>query len=865
MITVSEVDHVDGSVRAASDVAVALEDWRWLQTEPGELADPGGAVLCEGWMPAFALGTAAAAAAQNGFDVQSGTYNLDAYDHWFRCTFTTDSELGTPHSLTFEGLATVAEVWLDERSILKSRSMFQPRCLRLSNLEPGQHRLLIRCEALEPMLQAKQPRPRWKTRLVRHQNFRLFRTSCIGRMPGWSPVAQPVGPFRPVTLTSHHGPQINDLSLVTSYSPEQEQGQLHLRMGLEEHEPPRSAVLRVADLELNCNVLTPKSHRVDIELASEIQGVRPWYPSTHGEPVLYPVSVLLQFAHRVIEVDLGKVGFRRVEVSKGRDGNDFLVSINGTELFCRGANWTPPDLERLGGTREEYRRLLTLARDAGMNMLRVSGTMAYETGDFYDLCDELGLLVWQDFMFANMDYPFADRSFSDLVETEVKTQMRRICRHPSLAILCGGSEVYQQGAMMGLAEETWQGQFFKEQLPNLCAEIDPNIPYCENSPSGGVLPFHTDRGVSHYFGVGAYLRPFGDERLNEPRFAAECLAFSTPPDTTPLLSLLGNRAPGHDPKYKERVPRDAGSGWDFADVSDHYLEELFGISARDLRYSDPDRYLYLSRITVGEVMMRVLSSWRRDEARCRGALIWLFKDLWLGSGWGLVDSLGNPKAPYHYVKRVMSSIAVFFSDEGLNGLDVYVINDRTEDLCGQLDLEAFDHEDRRIKQVTLNLHVAARSRVRENFERLVGHFVDPTFSYRFGPNRFAVVAARFTLNNADINLGDNPTVHAHYFPTGFRQIARSETHLKGTAFSDSCGNWKVRIHAKKFAQSVYIDTKEFIPEDNYFHIAPGHERIISLRPSSIPHSPGISNFSGRLRAANTSVSFKISVDDHSAT
>lgn len=861
MSTISEVDYVDGSVRASSDVPITLEHWQWLQTEPGEATEPSAAVLCEGWMPARAPGTAAAAATQNGLDVHSESYNLDAYDHWFRCTFTIDLEPDAPHSLTFEGLATVAEVWLDEQSILKSTSMFQPRCLRLSNLEPGQHRLLIRCEALEPMLKAKQPRPRWKTRLVSHQNFRLFRTSCIGRMPGWSPVAQPVGPFRPVTLTSHRGPQISDLNLVTSYSLEREQGELHLRMVLDEQEAPQSALLRVAGLELNCKVLTSKSHRVDIELVSEIQGVRPWYPSTHGEPVLYKASIFLQFADRAIEVDLGKVGFRHIEVSKGPDGDDFLFIINGTEIFCRGANWITPDLQHHGGTREEYRYLLMLARDAGMNMLRISGTTAYETKDFYELCDELGLLVWQDFMFANMDYPFADRAFAAVVETEVKTQMRRICRHPSLAIICGGSEVYQQGAMMGLPEETWQGQFFKKYLPNLCAEIDPNIPYCENSPSGGALPFHTDWGVSHYFGVGAYLRPFGDERLNEPRFAAECLAFSIPPDTAPLLTLLGNRAPGHDPKYKERVPRDAGSGWDFADVSDHYLEELFGFSARDLRYSDPDRYLYLSRITVGEVMMRVLSSWRRDEARCRGALIWLFKDLWLGSGWGLVDSMGNPKAPYHYIKRVMSPISVFLIDEGLNGLEVYVINDGPEDLRGQLDLEAFDHEDRRIKQVTLNLHVAARSRFRENFERLVGHSFDPTFSYRFGPNRIAVIAARLTVANARHSLDDDRTIHAHYFPTGFQQIARSDTHLKGTAFSDSMGNWKIRVHTKKFAQSVYIDTTEFAPEDNYFHIAPGHERIINLRSLSVPNSLTPPRFNGRLRAANTLASFKISVEN----
>ena len=191
--------------------------------------------------------------------------------------------------------------------------------------------------------------------------------------------------------------------------------------------------------------------------------------------------------------------------------------------------------------------------------------------------------------------------------------------------------------------------------------------------------------------------------------------------------------------------------------------------------------------------------------------------------------------------------------------------DKAEDLRGQLDIEAFDHEGRRIKQVTLDLHVAARSRFRENVERLVGHAFDPTFSYRFGPNRFAVIAARFTMAPTHHGQEDDQSIHAHYFPTGFQHIPRSEAPLEGTAFADQNGTWKVRIRAQKFAQSVYIDTQKFAPEDNYFHIAPGHERTISLRPLPGAHSQDRSNFSGRLRAANTSASFKIGVEGRSAT
>ena len=144
-------------------------------------------------------------------------------------------------------------------------------------------------------------------------------------------------------------------------------------------------------------------------------------------------------------------------------------------------------------------------------LTRVGGTMVYESDDFYRACDELGLLVWQDFMFARMDYP-QDQAFVSSVTTEATQQVHRLSRHPSVALYCGNSEVEQQAAMVGVPRDAWRSRLFSEVLPEICARWHPAAPYVPSTPSGGAMPFHADSGITHYYGVGAYLRPVADAR-----------------------------------------------------------------------------------------------------------------------------------------------------------------------------------------------------------------------------------------------------------------------------------------------------------------------------------------------------------------
>ncbi len=248
--------------------------------------------------------------------------------------------------------------------------------------------------------------------------------------------------------------------------------------------------------------------------------------------------------------------------------------MNGVAVFARGAVWTPVDWLGLAPSEAELRAAVETARQAGMNILRVPGTAAYETAAFHDLCDELGMLVWQDFMFANLDYPIADEAFRALVESEVAQVASRLAGRPSTVVFCGNSEVEQQVAMFGLEPALGRGELFGELLPAALEAAGADAVYVPSAPCGGDLPFRPDRGVANYYGVGGYRRPLEDARRADVRFAAECLAFANVPSEDAVDRLMGGR-PGdvaiHHPAWKAGVPRDVGNGWDFDDVRDHYL------------------------------------------------------------------------------------------------------------------------------------------------------------------------------------------------------------------------------------------------------------------------------------------------------
>lgn len=779
--------------------------WRMALTAAGSAADPAALQTLSDVLDAPVPGTVAGALERAGRFDRTAPEPLDHLDAWY--VLDLSGEAPGEAVLHFDGLATITEIWWNGALALSSDSMFVRHALPVTLT--GNDRLALCFRALKPHLEKRGPRARWRPQMITPQGLRLVRTTLLGRMPGWCPEVHAAGPWRPVRLTRPTPAIASDIRLSARLH-ENGKGQLEIGFTLDSAAAP---IVECAGVAVEA---IPNGDR-SFSASLTIPNVEAWWPRTHGSPVLHDISLVLDGVRQ----KLGRTGFRRIEIDRGADGRDFALLVNGTKIFCRGAVWTTADIVDLPGTRDRYEPLLKLAADANMNMLRIGGTMAYETPAFFALCDELGLMVWQDFQFANFDYPANDPAFVENVRTEVAQFLDATAASPSLAVLCGGSEIDQQAAMLGLPETAWAGPLTLDILPALVATHRPDVPYVENSPSGGAMPFSPDVGVTHYYGVGAYCRPLEDARRAAVRFAAESLAFANVPEQQTLDAHLPVPAV-HDPRWKARVPRDRGASWDFEDVRDHYLGLLYHHDPARLRREDPTRYLDLSRATVAEVMEATFAEWRREQSTCNGALVWTFQDLLPGAGWGVVDATGLPKSAWHALRRAFRPVQVTLSDEGTNGLDVHVINDSADEQSLTVELSCLRDGRQPVVSGRREITLAPHSAQKMPATQLFGAFFDTTYAFRFGPPAHDVTVARL-IDAAGAVIAD-----AFHFPRG-RAAAMNSAAITAT-LDDGPDGWSLELSTDRFAQSVVIEAEGFLPSDCWFHLAPGTAKTIRLAP-----------------------------------
>ncbi|KQS76619.1 beta-mannosidase [Rhizobium sp. Leaf384] len=787
------------------DPRPVTQGWRLVLTAPGLHTEPSGLTDDDG-IPALVPGTVAEALEAAGLFDRTAPHPLNGQDAWF-LTVLEDERPGEA-LLRFEGLATIADVFLNGEKILSSQSMFTRHAVSV-RLTGDKDRLAICCRALLPHLSRKLKRARWRTKMIVPAGLRGVRTTTLGYMPGWCPEIQAAGPYRPVTLERPQETAVGAVNIAAALDAD---GTGHLTVRFE--------TTTTLPIRLCCagHVTDMSVEDGHAEATLVLPGIAPWWPRSHGEPRLHDVEILVNGDR----IALGRTGFRRTEIDRGADGTHFALKVNGVDVFCRGAVWTNADIARLPGDRTAYAPWLHLAAEANMNMIRIGGTMTYETQAFFALCDELGLMVWQDVMLANFDYPAEDEVFAEALREEVETLLQMTRASPSLVIVCGGSEMYQQAAMMGLAERVWAGPLTETLLPGIVADLRPDLVYVPNSPFGGAQPFSPNAGVGHYYGVGAYERPLEDARRADVRFAAECLAFSNVPEQATLDTHLPV-APVHDPRWKARVPRDRDASWDFEDTRDHYLGLLYGLDPARLRREDPARYLDLSRAVTGEVVEATFSEWRRTGSGCGGALVWTLQDLLAGAGWGLVDATGLPKPVWHAARRAFRPVQVLLLDEGTNGLDVHLVNDTADAVPVRLELTCLRAGRQPVVSGRHETVLAPRSKRRLAATDLFGAFYDTTYAFRFAGPQHDVTEARLVSSETNMVIAD-----AFHFPLGRRAAIHDATLT--AAVVDIAGGFAVDIATDRFAQSIHIVCPGFLPSDNWFHLAPGPARRIGLMP-----------------------------------
>ncbi len=580
--------------------------------------------------------------------------------------------------LVAEGLDTFAGVWLNGRSVARTANMFTPyRWDVKSLLRPGENELTIEFES--PVRRTTELLRRYGTPLTAsHAPERIYaRKAQYSFGWDWGPRLVTSGIWRPIYLESWSVARIEHVHVRALRVSEEE---AVLRVGVVLANPEQQTVEVSVAIQGEEFSYRDRQATAANGVEFEVRVPHPalWWPNGLGSQPLYTARLVLRSQDIVLDSQEVRFGIRSVELLLNDGGEDrFCFRINGVPLFCKGADWIPADTFIPRIEERVYRRLLTMARDAHMNMLRVWGGGIYEQDIFYDLCDELGILVWQDFMFACSDYPNQEW-FKQEVRREVEANVVRLRNHPSLALWCGNNEcewVFRMHTGRPVVEMPGF-ELFHDVIPQMLSQLDPSRPYWPSSPWGKEEdPCSPRSGNRHNWEVWSGWQDYDAYRKDPARFVTE-FGFQAPANVETYETVLGpadrhpqSPAMEHHQKQADGMPRL------FRFLAAHYRVST--------RFED---FIYRCQLVQAEAIQAGVEHWRRRKFASAGTLFWQLNDCWPVASWSAIDSALRPKALYYYAKRFFAPVHVAVLPAN-DVLEVWGLNDTRERVRGSLQAE----------------------------------------------------------------------------------------------------------------------------------------------------------------------------------
>ncbi len=528
-----------------------------------------------------------------------------------------------------------------------------------------------------------------------------------------------------------------------------------------------------------------------------------WWPAGHGEQPLYELVVSCES-----QTVTRQVGLRKVELVTDKDatGSRFGFKVNGREVFCRGANWIPADALPSQATPEITRNLLQSAIDANMNMVRVWGGGYYEKDFFYNLCDEMGLMVWQDFMFSCHLYP-STPAFLTEVKQEVSYQVKRLQHHACLTLWCGDNELL--GALTSFKESKEDRDRYLVSYDRLNRTIedamhaaDPLGLWWPSSPSPGLLDFgdtwHDDtKGDMHFWSVWHEGRDFEHYRDVKPRFCSE-FGFQSYPSLVTMAEFAAAEDYNISSSVMEHHQRNAGGNARIAETMFRYFR--FPL--------DFGNFVYISQIQQGLAMRTAVDYWRSLKPHCLGSLIWKLNDTWTVASWSGLTHGGDWKALHYMARDFYAPVSVSVVPEKDTGdLVVTGVNDTAEDVAIELALFAVSTRGERTDLMTLSSTIVPE-RATELGRIGRGHVADDqVLFWSFGKQRR----------------------HAAMVPYKHLPLVAPGLKSKVKVVGDTL---KIDVSARNLALQVMLETSvhgRF--SDNVFDLLPGEKRVVTFAPT----------------------------------
>ena len=734
--------------------------------------------------------------------------------------------------LRCEGLDTFATIWINGRKVAAADNMFRTWEWDVRRrLRAGDNDIEVRFESVLPYARKKQQERHlhyWGGEITAGP-FGWVRKQQCNFGWDWGLKAVTCGIWRPIQLVGFDTARLTDVHVVQEHA----NGSVELAV--------RAAAEVVAEAGLTARVIVSTDGR---RVASGQANVRAggtatvrlkigrpklWWPNNMGDQPLYEVKVeLLDAAGRVLDVQSRRIGLRTLRLDRHNDawGESFQFVVNGVPFFAKGANWIPDDgiLSRM--TPQRYRQRVAAAAGANMNMLRVWGGGIYEDEAFYDACDELGVTVWQDFMFACSAYPCRDAAFRASVEAEARDNVRRMRHHPCIALWCGNNEVEQALGVDPRFEKSmsWKeyGKVFDGVLPRVVRQLDPERDYWPSSPHSP----HGDRrdfnnptcGDAHLWSVWHGGQPFEWYRTCGHRFNSE-FGFQSFPEPKTV--------------YGYTAPQDRNIT---SPVMEHHQRSGIG-NTTILRYmldwfrlpSSFEMTLWASQILHGMAMKYAVEHWRRSMPRGMGTLYWQLNDTWPVASWSSIDYHGRFKALQYMARRFYAPLLVSGVEDAKKGtVDIHVTSDLLEPVAARL----------RWRIVTTTGKTVGRGAKTIRAEKLASrkvHTLDlADLLGKHGPhNRPGKYGPQDLLVHLELAAKGQPTsTNLVIFARPKQMDLATRPGIKAQVSHDGRQGFAVTLTTKSPALWAWLElTKaDAVYSDNFVHLLPGQKVRILVRP-----------------------------------
>ncbi len=765
---------------------------------------------------------------------------IDKQDWVYETTFSAPSELLRQEniSLVFDGLDTYADVELNGERILSVDNMFRTWNVPVkTHLKDGENklRILFRSPINEDLPKLEKlgyalPASNDQSELggLGDKRVSIFaRKAPYHYGWDWGPRFVTSGIWRAVRLEAWTGQRITDLfirqnqvtasnakltAILTVESDRDFEGRL--RISAEGIDIDRTEQIRRGENT--------------IRFEFEVNDPKLWWSRGLGEAHLYTFTAEILEGESLSAKKSVRTGLRSAKLKREKDGAgaSFYIELNGVPVFAKGANHIPNDNFETDVTRERYRYEIVSAAEANMNMLRVWGGGIYEENAFYELCDEYGIMVWQDFMFACSMYP-GDEAFLESVRHEAEDNLLRLRNHPSIVLWCGNNEIDSAWAhYIPDGGWGWKKDYTKEQqnsiwadyeaifhrlLPTAISKMAPGAEYWPSSPLVSLSNDEkqhahpgTSEGDIHYWGVWHNSEPFENYNKYIGRFMSE-YGFQSFPEHKSVLQYAPEDALQLDSEIMLAHQKNGRGNFLIKEYMDKYLPEP----------KDFVSFLYMSQVLQAEAMKSAIEAHRRSMPYCMGTLYWQMNDSWPVASWSGIDYYGRWKALHYYARRSFRDLSV--SIDGTNGEDLnfHILNDRLniESASLRIQLLSFGGEVR--SELVLPVEAKANSA-----EKVYSVKVSEILGEEI-PERTVLLAEL----EQDGRVIDQRT---HYFVPA-REIELTTPNIRATRTDDGEGRTTIALETDVLAKQVWLTAEaEGVFTDNYFDLVPGEKVFVEF-------------------------------------